>query len=450
MGRVLQEKKTTNLKQHFRAAHPHVMDNILQKEEDIKKVKAERDKKKSEESLKHYQQSTLKESFTRQTVYSKDSKRYKLITRKLAIFVGSSTVANRLVENLEFKDLVRALDPRYPVPGRGSINRELDQVLIELKAKISVHLQSANFVSICCDILWSKKGLTSSYLGITAHFFSRSDHCRHIVTLAVRRLVTSHTARTIRQSVVEILAEWDIDPTKILAILTDNGSNMIAAFKAKLEEEEEDTEDVEEVAEPSVDKDEQDFHECEVEHDEEFSSLNRIGCFAHNLQLIVNKFDDVRLFKELMKRAHSVVRKVNASTKATERLVALCGKKLLKDCPTRWSSTFLTVKRLLDVKDKLKIVLDKQGWDDLVASEWRTLTHITNLLQPFAKFTNLLSGDEYTTLSCVIPAIMDMNIHLEEVCHCVAVACLCVCVCVRARMYVCLCVYVYVCVCVCV
>ena len=55
----------------------------------------------------------------------------------------------------EFGDLVRALDPRYPVPGRGSINRELDQVLIELKAKISVHLQSANFVSICCDI-WSK------------------------------------------------------------------------------------------------------------------------------------------------------------------------------------------------------------------------------------------------------------------------------------------------------
>ena len=295
--------------------------------------------------------------------------------------------------------------------GRGSINRELDQVLIELKAKISVHLQSANFVSICCDI-WSKKRLTSSYLGTTAHFFSRSDHRRHIVTLAVRRLVISHTACTIRQSVDEILAEWDIDPTKILASFTDNGSNMIAAFKAKLEEEEEDTEDVEEVAEPSVDKDEQDFHECEVEHDEEFSSLNRIGCFAHTLQLVVNKFDDVSLFKELMKQAHLVVRKVNASTKATERLVALCGKKLLKDCPTRWSSTFLMVKRLLDVKDKLKIVLEEQGWDDLAESEWRTLTHITNLLQPFAKFTNLLSGDEYTTLSCVIPAIMDINIHL--------------------------------------
>lgn len=49
---------------------------------------------------------------------------------------------------------------------------------------------------------------------------------------------------------------------------------MVAAFKTKLGEEEEDIEDVEEVAEPSVDEDEQDFQASEVEHDQEFSSLN--------------------------------------------------------------------------------------------------------------------------------------------------------------------------------
>ena len=37
------------------------------------------------------------------------------------------------------------------------------------------------------------------------------------------------------------------------------------------------------------------------------------------------------------------------------------------------------------------------------------LQHIVNLLQPFAKFT---------TLSFVVPTIMDLNIHLEEVCYC--------------------------------
>ena len=40
--------------------------------------------------------------------------------------------------------------------------------------------------------------------------------------------------------------------------------------------------------------------------------------------------------------------------------------------------------------------------------------NISVLLHPFAKFTSLLSGDELTTLLCVIPAIMDVNIHLAE------------------------------------
>jgi len=113
-----------------------------------------------------------------------------------------------------------------------------------------------------------------------------------------------------------------------------------------------------------------------------------------------------------MKHAHAVVQKFNSSTKATESLIAICGKKLVKDCPTRWNSKFLMLEHLIDVKDQLKVVLD-----DIAASEWRTLSNITCLLQPFAKFTSLLSGYEYTTLSCVIPAIMDINIHFEEVCY---------------------------------
>lgn len=144
--------------------------------------------------------------------------------------------------------------------------------------------------------------------------------------------------------------------------------------------------------------------------------MTRISCFSHTLQLVVSKFDEQTRYKDLMKRTHAIVRRVNSSTKATERLVALCGKKLLKDCPTRWSSTFLMVNRLIDVKDQLKLVLDEQGWDDLATSEWRTLINISNLLQPFAKFTSLLGGDEYTTLSCVVPALLDINIHLQEVC----------------------------------
>ena len=159
------------------------------------------------------------------TMYKKDSDQHKLLTRKLAVFVGSSNIANRIVESLDFWDLLHCLDHRCQVPGRAAVKKELLQVMIELKAKASSYIQEANKVSICADI-WSKKGLTSSYLGVTCHFFSRRDHRRHCVTLAVRRMHSPHTADHVRELVDAILEEWDIPISKVKVVVTDNGSNM--------------------------------------------------------------------------------------------------------------------------------------------------------------------------------------------------------------------------------
>ena len=53
----------------------------------------------------------------------------------------------------------------------------------------------------------------------------------------------------------------------------------------------------------------------------------------------MHKFREVKSFKKVLASAHALVKKVNKSSKATERLVSLCRKKLISDCPTRWSST---------------------------------------------------------------------------------------------------------------
>ena len=47
--------------------------------------------------------------------------------------------------------------------------------------------------------------MSSSYLGITAHFFTRSDHVCHRVTLAVKRMPSPHTVENICQLVHDIL-----------------------------------------------------------------------------------------------------------------------------------------------------------------------------------------------------------------------------------------------------
>ena len=94
-----------------------------------------------------------------------------------------------------------------------------------------------------------------------------------------------------------------------------------------------------------------------------------------------------------------------------------CGKKLLSNCPTRWSSTFLLLEQLLVVKEPLTAVLNELEWDNLAKSEWKAIDSICRLLQPFAQYTTLVSGEEYTTMSSVLPIIMELNLHLEEQKH---------------------------------
>lgn len=127
---------------------------------------------------------------------------------------------NRIVESPEFHDLLTTLDRHFVAPGRASISKELDKVMGDLKVKTVNVLKDSQRVSTCADI-WTKKGMSLSYLGITAHFFTRSDHVRHRVTLAVRRMPFSHTGENIHKLADYILTKWDIPPQKVAAVITD-------------------------------------------------------------------------------------------------------------------------------------------------------------------------------------------------------------------------------------
>lgn len=49
----------------------------------------------------------------------------------------------------------------------------------------------------------------------------------------------------IRSIVDEVLEEWEIHPSKVIASMTDNGSNMVSAFRVQIQEEgDDDDEDV--------------------------------------------------------------------------------------------------------------------------------------------------------------------------------------------------------------
>ena len=77
---------------------------------------------------------------------------------------------NSILEKVTFKNVVHVLDPRYTLPSCNSLSKEIEKLFDRMTSAIQVHLLSATAIHFTTDI-WSKRGLTTSYLGVTAHFF---------------------------------------------------------------------------------------------------------------------------------------------------------------------------------------------------------------------------------------------------------------------------------------
>ena len=436
-------KYPTNLKLHLKSHHKNEFSTLTEQEDKEKKKMEQKKLDSIASSFTKSRQLKLSELKSDMT-YDKSSRKYKAITKKLAVFIGTSNVATSLVDNLEFRELLLELDKQYNPPGRKGLSKEIEGIAYELKAKINSVLQSASRINLCADI-WTKKGMTASFLGITAHCFSQADHKRHSVTLAVEPFPSPHTAIRIAQTFNNVLHQWNIPKTKVFRILTDNGSNMVAFVKPhctdQLDNDDSDDgegdilntlpsqesmeshsssdsnhsdDDLESRTIAAIEESVTDFEVVEEIHQTTLTAENfkRLGCFIHTLQLVVNSC--VISSNTAVKKARQLVSRCNKSYKTTEKLVKKAGKKLINDVPTRWNSTFLMISRMIDVKPHLVEVLEEQEWESLSSSEWKRLQAIEKILEPFHHHTNITSAEDSTTIAMVIPVLKELELHLGE------------------------------------
>ena len=223
-------------------------------------------------------------------------------------------------------------------------------------------------------------------------------------------------------------------------VITDNGSNMVKAFKLdqvaavtegeprsdkgddevftgdECESDNDELEEEDEECEIDVDQDVVDFECEEMSHASVFKrqGLKRLSCFSHTLQLVASSFNKDASAKALLSTAYEVVKQVSKSGKATEALIRVTGKKLVSRSVTRWTSAYLVVNRLLEVKEHLKVVLLDHNLTMLQPLDWEALTHVKALLSKFAAYTNVAGGQQYPTLSLIIPYYIELREHLEE------------------------------------
>lgn len=134
-----------------------------------------------------------------------------------------------MVEDEDFIRMMEKIDKRLTVPKKTKITNLVDKMYLAEKVKFKQRLAKARKVSIGLDI-WTKKGLTASFLAISACYFNPDENKAEHILLNLKQMVHPHTAQSIAALVEECANEWGIPKQKILTIITDNGSNMVAAF----------------------------------------------------------------------------------------------------------------------------------------------------------------------------------------------------------------------------
>uniref|UniRef100_A0A915DYI6 Transposase n=1 Tax=Ditylenchus dipsaci TaxID=166011 RepID=A0A915DYI6_9BILA len=158
-----------------------------------------------------------------------------------------------------------------------------------------------------------------------------------------------HTAESILSTTEELLSKFDLSLDGIFQIVTDNGSNVVAAFK--------DIQTIDFNTEYVDDEDEDEEDELRNMSNIPDESIlldafpQRLSCFAHSLQLVILKFfkDDVIYFSGY-KKMMVVVRKVKISPKLKKELHERSGTTVILPSTTRWGSVIEVIKKFLEVK----------------------------------------------------------------------------------------------------
>lgn len=87
-------------------------------------------------------------------------------------------------------------------------------------------LKSVSHVTLTTDI-WTDIQ-TKSFLGVTVHYIENNSLASS--SLGVIELTESHAAQYISTELVCLLNDWGIHIDKVIAVVTDNGANMVKAI----------------------------------------------------------------------------------------------------------------------------------------------------------------------------------------------------------------------------
>ncbi|KAJ8309282.1 hypothetical protein KUTeg_014156 [Tegillarca granosa] len=292
------------------------------------------------------EQPKMSEFMKKKVKYASTDRRQIQLTDALIKFIAGDLLPLSIVENEDFRNLMETADPKYQMPSRKYLSSKL---LLENSTEVR-------------------------------------NNIMHQMKLAENI--------NIRNEYEEIIASFDI-AKKIVAIVSDNASNMVKAFSIPGYEDEDISQD------QDSDESDNEVSSSDQEADSDFDIClpQHVRCYAHSLQLLVKdglKECSTHL-KTIVNKASQIVNHVRKSVNASD---------LLEDCNrlqaanvTRWNS------QLHMLRSKVK----------LSSYERKLLQELCNILEPFEKATLLVQSENSASASLAIPVTCGLKHQICQI-----------------------------------
>ncbi|CAG9819749.1 unnamed protein product [Phaedon cochleariae] len=287
-----------------------------------------------------------------------------------------------IVEDEGFREFVNILNPNYSIPTRKTLTHTLLPAMFEETLNnVKSLLKDVRSVTLTTDH-WTSIN-TESFIAVTIHYIEENNFQLKSVLLECSATSQAHTSVNIARELNNIVVTWGIE-NKIMLAVTDNAANIRKAIRDELK-------------------------------------WKHFGCFAHTINLIAE--DCIVLVDDLVKKVRDLVSHFKRSTKSTIKLneiqiqMGKTPKKLIQDVRTRWNSTFYMIERFLELEEPVRstmALLDSDKLPVIVVEEWKMLADIKKVLEPLEAVTNIMSGQNYVTLSSVIVLTKGLESILKE------------------------------------
>ncbi|GJZ00992.1 zinc finger BED domain-containing protein RICESLEEPER 2 [Tanacetum coccineum] len=317
----------------------------------------------------------------------------KAIKKSLIELIVLAELPFKFVQHPAFIKYSKNLQPKYTLPSRHTISRDVSKFYLEEKKKLLRFLGNPNHTIHLTTDTWTSTCQKINYMVITAHFVD-DDWVMHKRVINFKR-INSHRGEDIGRKLLKCINKWGIK--NVMTITVDNITSNDKALRYLIEHL------------PSMYDNGKHFH---------------IRCMAHILNLVVK--DGLKVHEKAVETIGLAVKYIKNSSQRIEKFKTSIKKTcdsnrfLIAECPTRWNSTYDMLKSAIDLQEAFyNYSMNNASFSrDLKAIPRRTdfdaCEKVCDFLEKFKEKTELVSTQSGPVAHLFYSEILDVDKHLRE------------------------------------